>query len=105
MFTEERQAAIIQCLQEKGKVKVKSLSEKFHVSEDCIRKDLKTLENSGKLKRTYGGAIMSQDYPLQRDVIDRRNYHLDKKKIIAEKAFGLIKSNETVFLDLSLIHI
>ena len=31
MFTEERQAAIIQCLQEKGKVKVKSLSEKFHV--------------------------------------------------------------------------
>ena len=40
---------------------------------------------------------MSQDYPLQRDVIDRRNYHLDKKKIIAEKAFGLIKSNETVF--------
>ena len=33
MFTEERQAAIIQCLQEKGKVKVKSLSEKFHVSE------------------------------------------------------------------------
>ena len=41
MFTEERQAAIIQCLQEKGKVKVKSLSEKFHVSEDCIRKDLK----------------------------------------------------------------
>lgn len=105
MFTEERQAAIIQCLQEKGKVKVKSLSEKFHVSEDCIRKDLKTLENSGKLKRTYGGAIMSQDYPLQRDVIDRRNYHLDKKKIIAEKAFGLIKSNETVFLDISTTNI
>lgn len=105
MFTEERQAAIIQCLQEKGKVKVKSLSEKFHVSEDCIRKDLKTLENSGKLKRTYGGAIMSQDYPLQRDVIDRRNYHLDKKKIIAEKAFELIKSNETVFLDISTTNI
>ena len=64
MFTEERQSAILLCLQEKGKVKVKSLSEKFQVSEDCIRKDLKTLENAGKLKRTYGGAIMSQDLSL-----------------------------------------
>ena len=52
MFTEERQSAIIMCLQDKGKVKVKELSEKFQVSEDCIRKDLKTLENAGKLKRT-----------------------------------------------------
>ena len=81
MFTEERHVAIEQCLREKGKVKVKELSEKFQVSEDCIRKDLKTLENAGRLKRTYGGAILSQDYPLERDVIDRRNYHLDKKKI------------------------
>ena len=59
MFTEERQSAILLCLQDKGKVKVKNLSEKFQVSEDCIRKDLKTLENAGKLKRTYGGAIIS----------------------------------------------
>ena len=105
MFTEERHVAIEQCLREKGKVKVKELSEKFQVSEDCIRKDLKALENAGRLKRTYGGAILSQDYPLQRDVIDRRNYHLDKKKIIAEKALGLIKSNETIFLDISTTNI
>ena len=105
MFTEERQSAILLCLQDKGKVKVKNLSEKFQVSEDCIRKDLKTLENAGKLKRTYGGAIMSQDYPLQRNVIDRRNYHLDKKKIIAEKAMGLIKDNETIFIDISTTNI
>ena len=44
MFTEERQSAIEKCLREKGKVKVKELSEKFQVTEDCIRKDLKTLE-------------------------------------------------------------
>lgn len=38
-------------------------------------------------------------------MIDRRNYHLDKKKIIAEKAMGLIKSNETIFLDISTTNI
>ena len=105
MFTEERQGAIEKCLREKGKVRVKELSEKFQVTEDCIRKDLKTLENAGKLKRTYGGAILSQDYPLERDVVDRRNYHLDKKKTIAAKAFKLIKNNETIFLGISTTNI
>ena len=95
MFTEERQNAIEKCLREKGKVRVKELSEMFQVTEDCIRKDLKILENAGRLKRTYGGAILSQEYPLERNVVDRRMYNLDKKKVIAAKAFKLIKNNET----------
>lgn len=101
MFTEERLDAIIKNLHQNGKVRVKNLSEQFQVTEDCIRKDLKVLENEGKLKRTYGGAILSQDYPLERDVINRRNYNLDKKSIIAKKASELIKDNETIFLDVS----
>ena len=76
MFTEERQNAIEKCLREKGKVRVKELSEMFQVTEDCIRKDLKILENAGRLKRTYGGAILSQEYPLERNVVDRRMYDL-----------------------------
>ena len=39
MFTEERQNAIEKCLHEKGKVRVKELSEMFQVTEDCIRQD------------------------------------------------------------------
>ncbi|MEF9945238.1 MAG: DeoR/GlpR family DNA-binding transcription regulator [Lachnospiraceae bacterium] len=105
MFTEERLEAIEQCLQEKGKVKVKVLSKQFQVSEDCIRKDLKSLENVGRLKRTYGGAILSRDYPLERDVVNRRTYHLEKKQIIAQKAFELIKDHETIFLDISTTNI
>ena len=105
MFTEERQSAIEKCLRENGKVKVKELSEMFQVTEDCIRKDLKILENAGKLKRTYGGAILSQDYPLKRDVVDRRQFNLDKKRTIAAKAFKLMKNNETIFLDISTTNI
>ena len=70
MFIEERQQAIEKVLREQGKVRVRELSEIFQVTEDCIRKDLKTLENAGKLKRTYGGAILSQDYPLECDVFE-----------------------------------
>ena len=105
MFIEERQIAIEKVLREEGKVRTRELSEMFQVTEDCIRKDLKTLENAGKLKRTYGGAILSQDYPLERDVIDRRNYHVDRKMVIAAKAMTLIKEREAIFLDISTTNI
>ena len=61
MFIEERHGTIIKLLQQDGRVKVKELSQRFDVSEDCIRKDLRTLEKEGQLKRTYGGAILSKD--------------------------------------------
>lgn len=105
MFIEERQEAIIRILHENGKVKVRELSEQFQVTDDCIRKDLKALENAGRLKRTYGGAILSQDYPLDRDVIDRRNVNVEKKAVIAQKALELIRDGETVFLDISTTNI
>lgn len=99
MFTEERREAVIRKLNLEGKVRVRELSEEFQVTEDCIRKDLKALENAGRLKRTYGGAILSQDYPLERDVVDRRKVNVEKKAVIAAKAVELIRENETIFLD------
>lgn len=38
MFTEERLNEILNILNTYGKVKVKDLSKKFNVTEDCIRK-------------------------------------------------------------------
>ncbi len=105
MFTEERQAEIERILHKNGKVLVKELSERFQVTDDCIRKDLKNLENAGKLKRTYGGAILSQDYPLNRAVIDRRDLNTDSKRLIAEKSMNMIKDGETIFLDISTTNI
>lgn len=105
MMTGERLDIIMQQLTIHGMVKVKDLSAQFMVTEDCIRKDLKQLENAGRLKRTYGGALLSQDYPLERDVIDRRDINTEKKKLIAEKAFHLIRDNETIFLDISTTNI
>ena len=57
MFLEERQELIVRMVERDGKVQVKELSAKFKVTEDCIRKDLGSLERQGRLKRTYGGAV------------------------------------------------
>lgn len=40
MFVEERHQEILRLLNENEKVKVKELSKRFEVTEDCIRKDL-----------------------------------------------------------------
>ena len=88
-----------------GRVTVKELSQFFSVTEDCVRKDLKALEKEGRLKRTYGGAVMSTDYPLMRDVIDRREINGEKKEDIARTALERIRENETIFLDISTTNI
>lgn len=105
MFMEERHERIMERLKEEGRVTVKELSHIFSVTEDCVRKDLRVLEKGGQLKRTYGGAVLSKDYPLVRDVVDRRAVNGEKKEAIAKEALGHIRENETVFLDISTTNI
>ena len=55
MFIEERQQAIEKVLREQGKVRVRELSEMFQVTEDCIRKDLKTGKRCYRQKKLSCG--------------------------------------------------
>jgi DeoR/GlpR family transcriptional regulator of sugar metabolism len=101
MFLEERQDSIMSILTRDGKVKVKELSEKFKVTEDCIRKDLGALEKQGKLKRTYGGAVVLRENLHTMEVSKRRNSDVEAKRRIAEAAVSLINEKDMVFLDIS----
>lgn len=105
MFAEERLQEILKILKSEGKLKVKELSAKFNVTEDCIRKDLKTLENQGHLKRTYGGAVPIRESAHDQDILLRREVNISTKSIIAEKAFNIIEDRETIFLDISTTNI
>ncbi len=51
MFAQERQESIVSQVNIEGSVRVKDLSVKFAVTEDCIRKDLAILEKRGLLKK------------------------------------------------------
>lgn len=105
MFVEERQALIIEELQEKGRVKVKELSTKFKVTDDLIRKDLTVLEKEGKLKKTYGGAVLVKENVHREMVSQRKLLNLTAKQQIAKKALSLIKKDYIVFLDISTVNI
>lgn len=57
LYLEERREAILQALAVDTSVNINDLSERFSVSTATIRKDLRALEQEGKLRRTHGGAI------------------------------------------------
>ena len=101
MFLEERQEAILNLLARDGKVRVKDLSEMFKVTEDCIRKDLGALEKQGKLKRTYGGAVVRRENLHMLEVSKHRNTDVEAKRRIAQAAVELIHDKDMVFLDIS----
>lgn len=105
MFAEERLDNILKILESQGKLKVKDLSLKFDVTEDCIRKDLRSLEKQGHLKKTYGGAVQFRESSQDHNIIFRKDVDILKKNIIAMKAFNIIKDRETIFLDMSTTNI
>lgn len=100
MFLRERQDKIVSLVNAEGRVTVTALAERFDVTEDCIRKDLKALSDQGLVRRVYGGA-MSVDTKQERNIRKRVTEHADEKRQIAEKALALIEDGEVIFLDTS----
>ena len=57
MFMEERQQAILNIIKNEGRISIGTIQERFNVSVDTARRDLRILEEKKLLKRTRGGAI------------------------------------------------
>lgn len=100
MFIEERHQAILKIIQDSGRISIGEIQDKFDVSVDSARRDLRILEEKGLLKRTHGGAI-----PLvQVGVLPPR--HTDMKKMdiyenyaaITKRSATFIKKNDIVYL-------
>lgn len=105
MFVEERHAEILRLLDENDKVRVKDLSERFQVTEDCIRKDLSILEEKNLLKKAYGGAVKVKTVLHETKVERRRDKNIKEKRAIAKKAAKLVEDGDIIFLDISTTNI
>lgn len=100
MFIEERHQAILTIINESGRISIGDIQEKFNVSVDSARRDLRILEEKGLLKRTHGGAIPLPQVgikpPRHRDM---KNMNvLPNYDLIAKKASTLIKENDIIYL-------
>ncbi len=100
MFIEERHQEILKIIQESGRISIGEIQEKFDVSVDSARRDLRLLEERGALKRTHGGAIPIQQVGFcpsrHRDVKNMEIY--DNYAAIAKKGAEFVKENDIVYL-------
>lgn len=97
MLKEERFQYILDKLTEDQKVTLKSLSKELRVSDYTVRRDLKELTDKGLLKAVRGGAVPHS--PTPHHFQDRLNYKSHEKKIIAEKALGMLQDGQVVVFD------
>lgn len=99
MSFKEREFSILEYLREKKEASVSELCSALFVSEPTMRRDLATLNASGKIVRTYGGASyrsepgenLPQDY--------REREHSDAKNIIGKKSLDLISDGDVIMVD------
>lgn len=60
----ERRGLILRQLEQRGRVEVSALAEELSVTDETIRRDLRALEQQGKLLRAHGGAVLPASNPV-----------------------------------------
>jgi DeoR/GlpR family transcriptional regulator of sugar metabolism len=101
MLAVERRDNILETLRSQGIVTVLELSKSFAVTEETIRRDLKKLETTNGVVRTYGGAYISRTVHSDIPVGIREGIYLEGKEAIADLAEQFIADGETIILDSS----
>lgn len=102
MLPGERRHKIVELLMENKAITVKYLCDILETSEATIRRDLSTLESEGKLERTHGGAVLTDDtikLNYEESFYQKESKFSSKKSKIAQKAFEFLKENDTIILD------
>jgi DeoR family transcriptional regulator of aga operon len=88
-------------VRDRGSVQVAPLAERFGVSTQTIRKDLRYLTEHGVAQRSYGGAIASAAVNVTAEpALDaKRAIRIEEKRRIGLAAAGMIGVSESIGLD------
>ena len=98
---QSRQKKILQYLEQVEQASLPELRQLLGCSETTVRNDLRTLEQHGMLRRTFGGAIrVEETTPLWLNISMREKAHVaEKREIAAYVADHLLRPNMTLVLD------
>ena len=101
MSISERQGEILKLLESDVYVSVNELARRTFTSSSSIRRDLTTLQNLGLVKRSYGGAGLSEATEKVAGFYTRSCKNIKEKRAIAKKAATLLKDGQSILLDSS----
>lgn len=101
MLAIERRKEIMSLLQENKSVMVPELSKLFDVTEETVRRDLEKLEKEGFLKRTYGGAVLTESTTADLPFTIRQVTNIESKRALGARAADFVENGDTIMLDSS----
>lgn len=101
MLNLERQEEILEILNKNKSATVEELAQELFVSGATIRRDLRTMEAKGLLKRSHGGAISFRSSAEESAFAIREQENVLAKKIIAGLAINLVENGNSIFMDSS----
>lgn len=104
MLAKERLAYIVNRLKIRPSISIQELSKEMNVSFSTVQRDLRKLEESGKVERSRGGAISNHVSSMlsgMNEVAVSEKVHLNEpeKEKIAAYAAKYIKEGDCIFLD------
>lgn len=92
----DRQQQMLDHITREGELRVSDLKETYGVTEMTIRRDLERLEETGAVKRTFGGVIfVGKDIALQ----ERTGLLIEEKARIGRHAASLVQPGDSIFID------
>ena len=99
MLQAERHQYILEKLYRHKAVEVNELATELGVTPMTIRRDLQALEEGGRVKKSHGGAVLSESIAREATYRNRKLSHVEEKRAIAKEALNLIEPSMSVYLD------
>lgn len=98
--TNHREREILEVLRlSGGSCRIQVLAERLQVSEETIRRNVKTLAGSGAVRKVHGGVHLADGH-IEQPFNTRLSENAVEKRAIAARVATIIHSGDTLFLDI-----
>jgi len=92
----QRHSRILKVLEANPTIRVTELADALEVSPETVRRDLTELDETGRLKRTYGGAVRTRAF--EPALAERLQLHTEAREEIAQIAVEKIGDVRSLFI-------
>ncbi len=99
MIPDERRRRLLHLVEEQGSVSVAALTEELGVSHMTVRRDIKMLEEDGRLVSVAGGVAKPARLALDATHQAKLGIRTEEKERIAARAAELVRPGDLVYLD------
>lgn len=92
----QRHERILSALEANPSIRVNELADDLGVSSETVRRDLTELDNTGRITRTYGGAVRTKAF--EPALAERLKLHIEARETIARLAVERIGEVNSLFI-------